>query len=401
MFQILGMLLIILLNPCTLRAQIDVSRTFIFGHSLLDHRPPAIPTPSNETTVPHWLYLIAKTAGQSFAAGGQYGFLPQHANLPPISQWGYDSVPGVWESDTEPFSAADLTTIMITAGNFVQWQAPSEPYPGEGMTSPNSATIEIIDWVTNQEEDLGIYIYENWPDMAPYISGGVFPPTNADMVNYHLYTMGDFHDWWIEYHDALIAARPDDHIKMIPVGPIISGLLTETDLSQVPITELYEDDAPHGRATIYFLSSLITYMGIYEVPAPSNYMVPDIIHPLVASNFQMVVDYIWADLLGFNFTDGSSRVFFNHPMVLSSDIEVDASSISIYPNPTEGFFTVEGATSQYQIDVLNLNGSVYENHNSSGRVEIDLGALPPGLFFIRIENLSNGELAIEKILKQD
>ena len=368
---------------------------------MLDHRPPAIPTPSNETTVPHWIYLFAKQAGNSFAAGGQYGFLPQHANLPPISQWGYDSVPPVWESDTEPFSDADLTTIMITAGNFVQWQPPSEPYPGQGATSPNSATIDIIDWVTDQEDDLGVYIYENWPDMAPYISGGIFPPTSTDFEQYNNYTIGEFHDWWIEYHDAMVAARPADQVKMIPVGPILSGLLTETNLSQIPITELYEDDAPHGRATIYFLASLISYMAIYEETAPSNYTVPSIIHSLVATNYQTTIDYIWAYLLAFDFNDGSSRVFLNDPSMSTSNIEVDSTSISIYPNPSEGVFIIDGMTSQYQIDVLNVSGTVHQNYNSSGRVEIDLSTLQTGLFFIRIENQSNGTLTIEKILKQE
>ena len=107
------LLLVISLNGL---AQQDTIRSFIFGHSLLDHRPPAIPTPSDETTVPHWLYLLSKYAGKYYGSSGQYGFLPQHANLPPISQWGYDSVPPVWESDLEPFSAADFTTANGVAG---------------------------------------------------------------------------------------------------------------------------------------------------------------------------------------------------------------------------------------------------------------------------------------------
>ena len=32
-------------------------RNYIFGHSLIVHTPPQFPTPSDETTVPHWLTL--------------------------------------------------------------------------------------------------------------------------------------------------------------------------------------------------------------------------------------------------------------------------------------------------------------------------------------------------------
>ncbi|NND04794.1 MAG: hypothetical protein HKN87_00320 [Saprospiraceae bacterium] len=134
---------------------------FVFCHSLIDHRPPAIATPSDETTIPHWIYLLAKEAGRSYAAGGQYGFLPQHAALLPFAPWGYDSVPGVWESDTKPFSSADISTVLITAGNFVQWQASTAEYPGDPGVSQISANNDIIDWVNQQESAVRFYMYEN------------------------------------------------------------------------------------------------------------------------------------------------------------------------------------------------------------------------------------------------
>lgn len=63
--------------------QVDI---YIFGHSLIDHRPPITPTPADETTVPHWLEDIATAAGKTYTATGQYGFLTNHLNLPPSSQ---------------------------------------------------------------------------------------------------------------------------------------------------------------------------------------------------------------------------------------------------------------------------------------------------------------------------
>ena len=306
--SLLVLLLFTTFSP--LQAQTDI-KSFIFGHSLLDHRPPLIPTPSDETTVPHWIQLLSEAAGNTYAATGQYGFLPQHAMLPPIAQWGYDIVPPAWDSDLAPFADADFNNIIITAGNFIQWQAPNLPYPGQGGITPLSETGVIIDWLTQEEPSAKIYIYENWPDMAGYLTGGTFPPTSSDLTNYYNYTLGDFHDWWIEYHDSLLLSHPVEEVRMIPVGPILADLFTNTVLDQIPAEELYEDDAPHGRATTYFLASLITYMAIYDEPAPASYAVPSIVHDTVRNNYAMIVNHIWNELLAFNLPSGESRVFYS------------------------------------------------------------------------------------------
>lgn len=286
-------------------------RTFIFGHSLIVHDPPAIPTPSNETTVPHWMAALSSAAGYDYAVSGQYGFLPQHANLPPFAQWGFENVVGAWESDTEAFSEADFNSILLTAGNFIQYQPATAPYDGDNPnnSSPVEATLEIFDWVEQQESGTAIYIYENWPDMAGFLNNGI-PASATEFENYNDYTLGEFHNWWLNYHDTIREQRPDLNVKMIPVGPIISRLLTETELANIPFSELYEDDAPHGRPTIYFLASLVTYMAMYGVEAPSGFQVPSTVNEIVQTNYETTVDFIWNELNDFKDVDGNSLVFF-------------------------------------------------------------------------------------------
>ncbi len=41
----------------------DTLRTFIFGHSLIHHEAQVNPTPSQETSVPHWFHLLSAEAG--------------------------------------------------------------------------------------------------------------------------------------------------------------------------------------------------------------------------------------------------------------------------------------------------------------------------------------------------
>lgn len=376
-------------------AQAD-KRIFAFGHSLIDHRPPLIPTPSDETTILHWIHDLAAEESQSVYGGGQYGFLPQHANLPPISQWGYDSVPGVWESDYEPFSAADINTILITAGNFIQWQAPDEEYITDPGVTPVSATEDVFDWVDGEEPNCRFYIYENWPDMAPYLDNG-FPPSEQELDDYWLDTNADFHDWWIDYHDLLLASRPALEVKMIPVGPILSGIFTTVIPDLIAASDIYEDDAPHGRATLYFLAGLTTYMAIYETQAPTSYTVPSTVDIEIANNYQLIVDYIWDELVAFNTDDGDSRVFYSQ---VSADVTLKSESITLYPNPVNGEFTLEGLTSSYTIEILDNTGAIYETlDNTISPVTVDVSNLPEGTYLIRVTLNDNSTVELEKILK--
>lgn len=298
----------------TLFAQ-DTLRTFVFGHSLINHEFQVNITPSQETSVPHWFHFLAAEAGYEYELSGQYGFLTSHVNLPPIAQWGFDFVAPAWDSDNEPFSVVDFDNILITPGNFIQYQAPNLPYFNNTLT-PLTATDSIFDWVNLQEDSLDLYVYENWPDMGGFLGAG-FPPTAAEWAAYDTYLNAGFHDWFIEYHDSLVAARPNQCVSMIPVGPIISSLLAQSPFDQIPVDSLYEDDAPHGMATTYFLAAMITYMAMYEEQTPLTYNAPPIIHSIVRNNYSTVVTHIWNELQSFNYPNGDSRVFCSTPMVLA------------------------------------------------------------------------------------
>lgn len=315
------LLVLVIAISNNLTAQPIDQRMFVFGHSLIDHRPPAIPTPSDETTVLHWMHLLAAEAGNTYAGGGKYGFLPWHDDLPPFSQWGYDLVTPVWDSDYEPFSDANVTSIMITPANFIQYQPANMPHPIDYSTTVVNSTETIFDWVNQQEPGVKFYIYENWPEMnIPN-----FPPTNAEFATYNTFTQGSFHDWWVDYQDFMLASRPQLNTRLIPVGSIISKIITDLYPNQIPVTELYEDGDPHGRATIYFLAGLITYMATYEEQAPSTYTVPTIVHSTIRNNYTAVSNFIWNELVNFNLPNGDSRVFCTNPnpnLVLTLELNV-------------------------------------------------------------------------------
>lgn len=361
-------------------AQKDV-RSFIFGHSLIHHEFQVNPTPSQETSVPHWFHFLAQSAGNSYAVGGQYGFLPQHANLPPIAQWGFDFVPGAWDSDNEPFSAADFTNILITPGNFIQWQSPLNNYPGEDL-SPIDATTTIIDWCTEQEEGLQFYIYENWPDMAPYL-GSDFPPNSGEWDNYNDYLLGDFHDWFVAYYNGMASLFPDACVRMIPVGPIISKLLQQSPYDQIPIDQLYEDDAPHGRASLYFLASLATYMTMYEEKAPASFQVDPLIHPIIADNYQAVVDFIWDQLWDYHGSEGGNSVFCSSTIVSTASPLDPSINITLYPNPAQNELRIKGDFAPHSVSIYDIHGRAYLSSIPiwEANEAIDVSELPTGIYF--------------------
>jgi len=259
--------------------------TYIFGHSLIDHAA------GSETNVPIWMSALARRAGFKYAVDGQFGFLPSHAQLPPQPNWGYEGVTSAWDSaGAASFADADYDTILLTPANFIQYQPSTAPYEwGDSVnTSPLDATLKIIDWVLVQEPGITIYIYENWPDMAPFMSSG--------LDAYNDYTRNEFHQWWVDYRNEITAVRRGADVRLIPVGSTIARLLADTDLSKISRGALYEDDAPHGRPTIYFLASLVTYTAMYGERPPADFVIPSTVHSLVRDNYAQIIEIIWDEV---------------------------------------------------------------------------------------------------------
>ena len=381
-------LIFLLIHANQLLSQDEDVRMFVFGHSLINHEFQINPTPSQETSVPHWFHFLSQSAGENYYVSGQYGFLPQHANLPPIAQWGFDFVEGAWDSDYDPFAEANFTDILITPGNFIQWQAPDENYFNEEI-SPLGATNSIIEWCAQQEDDLSFYIYENWPDMAEYLGSG-FPPNESEWASYNQYLQSDFVDWFEEYYQLVKEANPDNCIKLIPVGRLISELLEVEPYSQIPIDQLYEDDAPHGRANIYFLASMISYMAINEKSTPDNYIPTDIINPIIRDNYISIGDFFWERLEMFNDQDNASKVFCE-TIVSVEDQLVEESRLKVQPNPSNGFFELSGFDKKIELEIFDINGRcVKKEILAASNSNIDLSRFDDGVYILRVKNKKEG-----------
>ena len=393
-------ILILVCNFVQVNGQVDSARLFVFGHSLIDHRPPSPPTPSDETTVMHWVSIVADYQSKHFAGGGIYGFLPTHANnLPTSPNWYYDTVNIVWDDSIHTFGEANIKDVMITPGNFIQSYPPTMMYYGpDSIYTPLTATAKVFNWVDAQQTSpMRYYIYENWPEMSNFLSNDI-PPTNAEWQAYNQFLLGDFHDWFITYQDSLLLRFPDLSPRMIPVGPILSKLLNSPQLANIPFGDLYQDADPHGRPTIYFLAGMVTYMALYAEAVPVNIPIDPIVHQDVRDNFGFIIDNIWDELINFVDGNGDSRVFYDDSG--PAHVSVTQNDITIYPNPTSGTVVIDGQTALFDIDVLDSLGNIIQSYSGSDRIQINIASWPSNVYFLRMINSSNGQISVEKIIKQ-
>lgn len=282
-------------------AQLNNIESHMMGHSLIDHGS------NPQTKIAYWMNDLANAESLNYEMAGQFGSIWQFAEFNPITQWGISGVTPSWDLDNETYGEASLNNFMFTIFNYVQDLAPNVQY----YTEPSSvleASQRLVDSVDLYQPSNTIYIYENWPDMGPFTTDP-FNPTDTEFANYNNYCLGDFHDWWLELHDSILLSHPAKRVRMIPVGPMISELLTTAPYDTIPAISLYEDNSPHGRETIYFLAGLATYMATYQRQAPSAYLVPTTVNEGIRDNYADVANTFWTYLQSFNTSNGQSRVF--------------------------------------------------------------------------------------------
>ncbi len=266
-------------------------RVFFFGNSLIHHQ-----SDSDETTVPYWLALMARAAGNGFAADGTWGFPADFARaLPPEPQWRFDGVTRVMSDDPRSFRMAGFDTIVLAPPNFVQHAAPDADTLDGAMETLIGRTF---DWAQNQTE-ARFLIYEGWAELGEY------PPSDRQMRQFHDFNRGDYDAW---YHDLVARLRadlPGLQIDLIPVAPVLSGLLTEGPLAGLSPADLYIDDAPHGTPTTYLLAAMVTYAALYGAEPPVIGL-PETVAPALRDNYAVVAAEVWRQVAGAVAPEGAS-----------------------------------------------------------------------------------------------
>ena len=83
---------------------------------------------------------------------------------------------------------------------------------------------------------------------------------------------------------------------------------------------------------------------------------------------------------------------------LADVLEVECLTDAVYPNPSNGYFTLNLGEGQWSVEVFDITGrKVYENLHE-GHSAIDLGQCPKGMYFLKAKNESE-ELAAKIVLR--
>lgn len=275
-------LLLLMSTMMPISAAAQSEKIFVFGNSLINHV-----SDTEKTTVPYWLGVMAKAEGRSFELDGQFGFLRNfHKELPPSTQWSFSTVTKAWQRKYRNFEDVGYDTILFNPTNFIQYQPADRPYDWDNPTqeTPLSVTVALLEQVSAGKQ---VLLYEGWADMGTFVRS--FPPNNRRLRKYHAFNRDAFHDWHLDYANMLQDALPDLDIQLVPVARILGRAFTETDLSEIPVTDLYTDDAPHGTPLLYYLAAVPTYSALFGVLPPAP---PAGLDPRVAQNFDAFLKII-------------------------------------------------------------------------------------------------------------
>jgi hypothetical protein len=266
---------------------IDSVRQFTFNHSLWEHS-------SNVNSVTgYWVGALANASGTSYAWSGQFGQLSYHA-LPPTPQLGSSNTLPLWDDTNqnaanyvENFADVELDNFIIMPDNFGQTNATVHPqYLADAY--------RVIDYVANTHPAAPIIIYQHWPELR----NASYPPTAQQISDYYQFQLGDYHDWFINYQNAIIQGRESATIRMIPVGSILADIFTNANLqaSQMSWQDLYFDNDPHGTQNLYFLAGLIVYQALFGQQVVATYVPPAEIDSRIRNQFTELNQFVWQRL---------------------------------------------------------------------------------------------------------
>jgi len=84
----------------------------------------------------------------------------------------------------------------------------------------------------------------------------------------------------------------------------------------------------------------------------------------------------------------------------STDILASDTSIEVLPNPSDGNFSIKGQLADCDIRIVDTMGHIIDDLSTlNNEVNIDISALPDGMYFVHLRHKSSLSLSVEKILK--
>ena len=79
--------------------------------------------------------------------------------------------------------------------------------------------------------------------------------------------------------------------------------------------------------------------------------------------------------------------------------EIASSSVVVYPNPTDGIFTIENAENvTFDLSVIDITGKEVFNSTVNKTSSFDMSAAEKGIYFLRLLDKSSNSLVVKKLI---
>jgi hypothetical protein len=256
------------------------------------------------TSTGNWVRRMAVAApngGNTYTLGWQFGFAAPGGwtDLPRSSQ--QEVAPNVYISDPDSPSwtgATNIETVELVPDNFFgPLVAPDEPN-SEGWVYTTRFLHHIDLWEANAPNASRVYaVHGGWPLLSGNF-GSVASQTTEQRAAYIAHALGTYQAWLDSLTSLLQAARPSLNIVQFGINRASMLAWRDTVVSTIPIADLFEDNAPHGRSTMYFINAVANYIELFNEKPPAGFTFDGAwgVHSALTSNYQAIVDYIWGVL---------------------------------------------------------------------------------------------------------
>ena len=275
---------------------------YAYLNSLHNHAHPTS-AQNASTRVSNWVARMAARApggGNTYTVGAQFGHFAQWT-VPPAAGQMFEEVstphldpwaPG-WEG------ASKIDVVEIVPDNFDAPRFDPAVCTRTG-SSCEGRLLQLIDaWETHAPNpDRRYAVFAGWPALRPENgdgSGAISPAMCSAWVSDGL---GAYQQWMELLVNRLQTARPGLDIRLHAISKASLVAYRDTVVGTLPPDELFEEPAPHGRPSMYFIAAVADYIELFDEKPPADFAFDPAwgVSPVIAEHYPLIVDHIWRAL---------------------------------------------------------------------------------------------------------
>ena len=197
------------------------------------------------------------------------------------------------------------------------------------------------------------------------------------------------------FWSATSGSNYGSHIDVVAPGNYIYGLnyLSNTNYNS------YWGGTSQATPLVSGLSSLLL--------AQESNRSPDDIRTIIRNTAEDQVGNLSEDILGFDNYYGYGRInahqALNQLQVDLSEVNIESSKVSIFPNPSSGYIFVKSTKTYNEINITNIFGSqLYRKEltTNSNSFKVDVSAFPKGIYLVNILGRDGKNITSKKVIIQ-